>query len=137
MGLFEILGETFNPGKTGSADFNDKHKSDNYIWLRLAVSLILIGLAQYFFFFRGGRPFVLSSFLLGNMFFVIYLIIGYFINIKPNHNNLGWGSFPINNPFRYSDNINRYLVFFQVLFLPAKFVSQSLVSAYLNFSGRF
>ncbi|WP_266213722.1 hypothetical protein [Paraliomyxa miuraensis] len=56
-----------------------------------------------------------------------YLLVAYFIRPRPDFDNIGWLGGLIDNPFRYSDDINRFLMFLMVVLLPGRFVSDSLV----------
>lgn len=62
---------------------------------------------------------------------VIYLVLGFFIQPQPNIDNMGWFGGLINNPFRITDNFNRFIFFLKLLLLPGRFMSQSI----LNFLG--
>ena len=130
MGIFEIIGELIHPGPVGKIDFNDKeHKvRQKFIPLRFAISMIIIGIFEYLLLFKTGYYSDLNHILKVNSFLIIYLLIAHFIRIKPDYDNLGWVPFLINNPFRFSDNINRFLVILNVLFMPGKYISKSIAS---------
>ena len=132
MGIFEIIGELINPGAIGTIDVENKpdNSKQKFIIARFVVSLILIGLVEYWLFTKTVYGISLGYMMKANGALAIYLLIGYFIQVKPNYDNLGWIPFIINNPFRFSDNINRLLVLLMVLFIPGKYVANSIVEFY-------
>jgi hypothetical protein len=129
MGLFEIIGERRNPGPIGKIDFSDKYNSiqKKHITIRFIFSLIIIGIIEYLLIYETGWRNKMTNLLISNIVLLIYLVISLFINIRPNFNNTGMRSFLFDNPFRYSDDINRYLILLKVIFEPGKFISKSIV----------
>lgn len=132
MGIFEIIGELVNPGPAGRMDFNAREYKlrQKFIPVRLVLSLIIIGLIEYWIRFHAGYPEDFSYVLKANIFLVIYLLLAFAVRIQPDYDNLGWVPFVINNPFRLSDNFNRFLVILTILFAPGKYISRSLVEFY-------
>jgi hypothetical protein len=132
MGIFEIIGELISPGPIGKMDFNDKNYEirQKFIPIRFVISLIIIGIIEYLFVFQREYFNDFSQLLKVNTFLIIYLLIAYVIRIRPDFDNLGWVPFLINNPFRFSDNINRFLVILNILFMPGKYISKSIVGFY-------
>lgn len=57
------------------------------------------------------------KFLLG---FAVYLLLSYFIHPCPATRNMGWMGGVMDNPFRFSDDVNRFLLFFQAFLFPGK-----------------
>ncbi len=132
MGIFEIIGELISPGSIGKMDFNDKEYEirQKFIPIRFIISLIIIGIIEYLFVFQKEYFNDFSQLLKVNTFLIIYLLIASVIRIRPDFDNLGWVPFLINNPFRFSDNINRFLVILNILFMPGKYISKSIVGFY-------
>lgn len=132
MGIFEIIGELISPGPIGKMDFRDKdfEVRQKLIPIRFFISLIIIGAIEYLLIFRTSYFNDLSSVLKVNALLLIYLLIASTLRIKPDYDNLGWVPFLINNPFRISDNYNRFLVFLNILFMPGKYISKSVVAFY-------
>lgn len=129
MSLFEIIGELITPGPIGGLDFGDHVSNDKlkYIPIRFAISLIIICLIEYYFVFRPDIFDVKSAFVKVNIILWTYLLISYVLRVKPNYSNTGWVPFLINNPFRFSDNINRFLVLIEIIFYPGKYISRSII----------
>ena len=135
MWIFEIIGELINPSPVGKVELND----DDYdirqklIPIRFIISLIIIGIIEYLFVFQMEYLNNFSELLKVNAFLIFYLLIAYKMSIRPDYDNLGWVPFLINNPFRFSDNINRFLVILNLLLTPGKFISKSIVGFFRYF----
>lgn len=132
MGLFEWIGEHYNPGPTGSIDFKANQQPQGpppHINLRFLVAAGLFSAVQYGF-AAAGYLADFSQLLLAEGCLAAYLGMAYFIRVRPNFDNTGWVPFLINHPFRISDNFNRLLVFLWVIFAPGKFIAQAIVHFY-------
>ncbi|MHA7109879.1 hypothetical protein ACRTDU_07115 [Sunxiuqinia elliptica] len=132
MSIFELIGELFNPGQVGEIDFNDRRETYHrkFIIIRLVISLLLLGLLEYLF-LRYPKHYNDFVYILKvNAFLLIYLLISFKIKIRSNSDNLGWVPFLIDNPFRISDDFNRFLVVLKVLFMPGKYISSSIHNFY-------
>jgi len=57
----------------------------------------------------------------------VYTTIAFFIRPEPNTDNLGWGGGVANDPFQYSDNVNRFLWKAHCLLGPGRFTSETLL----------
>ena len=128
MSILEIFGELINPGQVGKVDLNDNRKSyhKKYINIRFAISMIILGLLEYLFLNQPKHYTDLGYVLRVNVFLFVYLLIAFKIRVRPNSENLGWVPFLIDNPFRISDDINRFLVVINMLFIPGKYISRSI-----------
>lgn len=138
MGLFELLGELFNPDPVGKISFNDKDSNlrKKLIPIRFIISLMIIGIVEYLMIFKTGDHNDLTYLLTFNIGLLLYLLTSKFINIEPEYDNLGWVPFLINNPFRLSDNVNRLLVILKLLFSPGKWISKSIVGFFQYLKGK-
>jgi len=58
-----------------------------------------------------------------------YLALAHVLRPEPDHTNMGLFGGLIDNPFSYEDDINRFLLSLQIVLLPGRFVSRSLVSS--------
>lgn len=120
MSLFEWLGESFNPGPVGYIDAGNRplfRRPLRRIW---AIFFMLSGFVVFYFLcwftISAGNPLVSWS------VFVVYMILCYFLTPIPDDSNLGLAGGLLNDPFRISDNMNRFLVIFYLLLLPGKLV---------------
>jgi hypothetical protein len=58
----------------------------------------------------------------------VYLLVAYVVHPHPELANVGWLGGLFDHPFRYSDDVNRLLVFLVVVLWPGRFVAESLVA---------
>lgn len=129
MGIFELLGELINPGPVGNIDFQDEdHKlRKKLVVIRFVLAVLILLGVEYLIIFTMNPFNSYLQLLKLHAIFLTYLLLAYRLRVNPDYDNLGWVPFLINNPFRISDNINRFLVLLNVLFLPGKFVAHSVV----------
>jgi hypothetical protein len=59
-----------------------------------------------------------------------YMAIGHFIRPEPNTDNLGWGGGLGNDPFKSSDNANRFLWRLHCLLGPGRFTAETFVDVF-------
>lgn len=129
MSLFEWLGESFNPGPVGSVDFGGQSRGSRprigvLVCFGLAVLLLGFWIYLVLSIWEVWSAVRLVKIALGT---VVYLLLGYTLHPKPDYSNIGWLGGLFDHPFRYSDDINRFLIFLTALLLPGRFVSESLV----------
>ena len=67
-----------------------------------------------------------SDFTMGALALLTYCVGGYAVRPQPNYNDVGLLGGLINNPFRISDNINRWLIAVLVVLAPGRFVATSI-----------
>jgi hypothetical protein len=60
---------------------------------------------------------------------VLYVAVAFFFRPQANTDNMGWGLGLANDPFQYSDNINRFLFKLHMLLGPGRFCSETLLDA--------
>ena len=128
MGLFEWFMERYNPGPTGYTEINQTNFENNSFKKWQFFLLIVIGMLAwtgllYLLFF----PQPTTDLVYKLLFLTIYFVASWFIQVKPRTDNLGWAGGLIDNPFRFSDDINRFLVFLQVFFLPGKLMVGTII----------
>ena len=54
---------------------------------------------------------------------VIYSVISFIVTPKPDYDDIGIAGGLIDNPFSYSDDINRFLIFLKILLLPGRIIA--------------
>ena len=124
LSIFEWIAEKFNPGPVGTVN----HANDDDSWQPRSKLLVwfltLIGLGIFGFFIWC----IIDSGHLwqGTLILVAYLFIAFMLSPKPEHQNMGWLGGVLDNPFRISDDFNRFLFFFALFLLPGKIVLYSL-----------
>ncbi len=127
MGLFEIFGESRNPGNVGSIEKNKDVELKQNLWLIIRNSILSIGIIGgiYLLIFSEGLDVVSLLLYLGVM--AIYCVVGYLIIPKPDYDNIGWLGGLIDHPFRYSDDLNRILIFLSAILYPGRFIATTVM----------
>lgn len=129
MGLFEIIGESFNPGSTGSVGIGGRQRpprSNGERMVRFIIaSILLLGSVTGLCYLVWPLTLTALAAIFGGL--ALYLLLGYFVRPRADTENLGLAGGLIDNPFRYSDDINRSLLFFQIVLWPGRFIGESYV----------
>ena len=130
MSIFEWLGEGSNPGPMGSMSIDTEQEPlppTPIVWICCVGSLgVLLGI--YYLVFAHIVPPSITSLLITIAVSVAYLAAGYFVECHPDTTNMGlWGTM-WDHPFRYSDDVNRSLLWLKIVLAPGRFVAWSLVN---------
>ncbi len=136
MSLIDGFLESENPSPVGKIEFNSPEPDDDeppekdLIWLAITIGLILVGIGLYWTFYNlsYGNSWQVSVKLCG---LVLYVMISYSLRVKPDYSNVGWLGGLMDNPFRISDNFNRWLVYLQALLVPGKLIVYSLLMSWV------
>lgn len=136
MSLFEWFLKPTNPGPVGSVNVDTPESDDGKppkkwsVWLTSAVGLFVTGVGLYWVFYNlsyaGAGPVILKLCCL-----TLYVLISHRITAKPDYTNVGWLGGLFDNPFRISDDANRWLIYLQALLFPGKLMAYSVVISYL------
>lgn len=128
MSLLEWMGERYNPGPSGSFRFgrgNRPPRSNGSVLLRLCVALAVIVLL-YYLVITQVSTFTLKTGAILSCILFAYCLLSYFVRPEPDTSNIGWLGGLMDNPFRYSDDINRFLLFLKILLIPGRFLAESI-----------
>lgn len=137
MGMFEWLGESWNPGPSGRLELNGDAPVRR-IWLpftlvrfSLTVGLlpVVVGAALWA---GSGEPF--QGFAAGAVY-VAYLVVGYVIRPNPDTSNVGMLGGLVDHPFRVSDDWNRFLVMLGLLLFPGYLLARPIAELFAYLSG--
>jgi hypothetical protein len=134
--LFEVFGEAANPGEIGSVHFGLRDKPDQtrtQLLVRLAFVLLLVAPALLWIGWTADLTFSAKLWIFG--LFAAYLTAALFVHPEADRDNIGFFGGLIDHPFRYSDNINRTLLFFEIVLGPGKFVAESIVWGFAVVAG--
>ena len=122
MSLFEYFGDN------NSDDIGTIEKAEHKKEISLTPSVItkgLIGITLFGLIEWGinlsGYPFIL------NIPLLIYLIIAYNVNPKPRMDKLGMLGGLIDHPFKYTDDINRTMLFLKIVLFPGRIIGTPIV----------
>jgi hypothetical protein len=134
MSIFEWLGEMFDPGPVGTVDgpgpvFGGMKK-------------ILVGI-----FSAGGLAlFIMAIWWIATtpditawkwyLSFSIYLAFSWAVTPRPDNRNLGWFGGFMDHPFRFSDDLNRMLVFAYILLFPGKLMVAGILFPFYLYKTR-
>ena len=137
MGLLEWFFESGNPGPVGKVEINSQEPDDDneppgkwLIYLMVVIGLFFTALALYWVFKNlpdEGFKRTLTKF----CYFTLYIVAGHFIRPAPDHTNVGWLGGLVDNPFRISDDYNRWLLLAQISLMPGRLISYSLIMSWL------
>ncbi len=129
MRVLEYLGESLDPRPMGSVGLGDDDTSRGApsltsVLVRAVAAAALVGGLLYFLRVHLGwggetRVWVGAS--------VTYVGLGYLLRPRPDTSNMGWLGGLVDDPFHYSDDVNRFLLFLAVVLYPGRFVGQALV----------
>jgi len=129
MSLFEWFGESFDPGPSGETHFGPRdrgRRSRANVLIRSGISLGLLGGLGYLMHQEMGiRDVAIYRNTAVGVFF--YSFVAYFVHPEPDTSNMGMFGGLMDHPLRYSDDVNRFLLFFLVILLPGRFLSEALV----------
>ena len=131
MSLLELLG----PKKTenlGTLELDKNNKPAPMTGGRLAKFLLALALLA------AALVAIYSSSRKGLLYLGLgaYLVASYFIKAKPNTSDLGMLGGLVDHPFKYTDDVNRALLFLKIALAPGKFVSRSIVDGFRAGRGR-
>jgi len=139
MGLLEWFLESGNPGPVGKVEINRSEPDGGddgeppkkwLVYIAVLIGLFLAATGLYWVFNNSNNEST-ERMLTKFGYLVLYVIIGHFIRAAPDHSNVGWLGGLVDNPFRISDDYNRWLLFAQIALLPGKFIAYGLVMSWL------
>jgi hypothetical protein len=128
MGLFEWLGETFKPGPIGHIYTNPQPLLPGGVKRIWIVLFSILGLG--IFALLTWQALSADDGVISFTAITSYLLVSYLVTPKPDMTNMGWLGGLINNPFRVSDNYNRFLFFLSAVLIPGKLVVFAVQSIY-------
>ncbi|WP_080057911.1 hypothetical protein [Spirosoma aerolatum] len=135
MSFLEWFLEPNNPGPVGKLEVNAPEPEDDeppkkwLMWVAIGIGLILVGISLYAVFYNLGYAGFRTVFV-KLCFLAIYVLLSHSITATPDYTNVGWLEGLIDNPFRISDDYNRWLIYIQVILLPGKLMAYSLIMSW-------
>lgn len=129
MSLYEYWYEQYDPQPVGSVDVNTEHVAQTnptVVFFKLfAATLITAGmfwLPYHFLPLQGWHSVAVSAGIV-----LLYIGIAFFFIPHPNSDNLGWMGGIMDDPFHYSDDWNRSLLFWRGALGPGRFVAGTIL----------
>ncbi|MEQ8784675.1 MAG: hypothetical protein RIC55_00175 [Pirellulaceae bacterium] len=130
--LFQYLGEQTDPRGVGTIEINTEyHARRKPLWL---VILKLVGLAVMlpvgFVLVVPLIPLPMwQALVVSSGVLMIYVGLAFFFRPEPDTDNMGWGGGLLNDPFHYSDDINRSLFTLHCVLGPGRFAAETVLDA--------
>ena len=131
VSFLELWGEEVDPGPVGTVEVGQEHepcRSAPLVWLRFLT--VVAGLPAIWYFSIREIPWPLwqaCAAVIGGT--LIYVAVAYLTVPQPNMDNLGFCGGLINNPCRWSDDMNRSLIALAIVLGPGRFVAESIFDA--------
>ena len=126
MTLREWLRASAEPGPIGRLHFGLRHRAKptrgGVIW-RGCAGLAVLGA---WILFMSGQSLDLGGCALAALLTVVYLVASFFVHPAPEASNVGWGGGMFDNPFRFSDGLNRFLFTLRLVLWPGRLVAECL-----------
>lgn len=130
--MYEFLGEQIDPRGVGKIEINTEYAARRKpLWL---VALKLVGLAAIL---PVGFALVVpliplpmwQALVVSAGVLLIYVGVAFFVRPEPDTDNMGWCGGLINDPFHYSDNLNRSLFTLHCVLGPGRFAAETVLDA--------
>lgn len=129
MSFYEYWCEQYDPQPIGSVELNTEHVAQRSEWVvffkLIAAMLMAAGLFWLPFHFlplTGWHSVVVAAGIA-----LIYVGLAFFFIPEANTDNLGWMGGMVDDPFHYSDDWNRSLMFFNAVLGPGRFIAGTML----------
>ncbi len=124
--MLEIIGEQVNPGSVGSFEFGGRrpdHPNHTAILVRtIIIGAISVALTVWAM-VEGVAAYKIGY---GVGFALTYVLAGWTFRPLPDTSNMGWLGGMMDNPFRWSDDLNRFMLFLKIVLWPGMIVADTL-----------
>ena len=135
--MFSIIGEAIDPGPVGTIEaaapeVKSRPRINIVVHFAFALSLfigIIVAMCLWCWGYWGWLIFSLCL-------LAVYLLAAHYLTPTPDYDNMGWLGGWFNNMFRYSDDLNWFLLFLKILLMPGAFVSEGMRDGFLLMLGR-
>ena len=134
MGLMELIGELMNPGEIGTIE-KVKREKEKRLHILILKTILAIAIAAGLYYWVFGISFHFKQFVTFVTIMAVYSAAGYFISPEPDYSNVGWLGGVFDNPFRFSDDINRMLIFVRVILIPGRLIATT-VASWIDYSKK-
>ena len=126
MSLFEILFERRNPGNVGHVEKTDPFESEVSKGVLIAETIFTLAFIGIILAAMLSNTTSIEGFVSISFLVVMYLVLAYNVNPQPDYENMGMFGGIFDNPFRYSDDINRFLLGLKVVLLPGRIATTTI-----------
>jgi len=133
MSLLEWLGESIDPGDIGSVKTGARPRGPRtrraiigcFVFASLLVGLWMFVLWALLY------PHSIAGRAIWSVLTLLYLTISYYVHPRPDMSNVGFIGGLVDHPLRWSDDINRLLIYLDILLEPGRFVAESTVDMFM------
>jgi hypothetical protein len=130
--FWEIFGESTDPqpmGSIGASSQYSQQKRPALVLLKFlgAAILVTVGYAMTVPFLPMLPLPLWQSVMLVTGAMLVYVGVAFFLRPEPNGDNMGWCGGMVDDPFHYSDDVNRLLFGLQMLLGPGRFVAETML----------
>jgi hypothetical protein len=134
MSLLEWLGESYTPGPIGDVEIGGRRRARQRArWGVVACFVVAAALLTawayvvlYVWQVRSWEWLAVNAGVT-----LAYLLLGYWVHPAPDMENLGLLGGAFDHPFRYSDDLNRQLLFLLMVLWPGRFIAESIVDSFV------
>ena len=132
MGWLEWLGESWDPQSPGAVTFGGPGDDEDNDGPSVPGLVIRFGIAVgalatvYYLLFAYLLPLTWQAVCITSAVVFAYLLIARFVRPEPEMDNLGWLGGLVDDPFHYSDDINRFLLFLLIVLAPGRLIARWL-----------
>jgi hypothetical protein len=132
MSLLEWLGESYSPEPLGEVEIGGGPRARArwavVVCFVLAAALLTAWAYVVLYVWQVRSP----EWLAINAGVVLaYLLLGYWVHPAPDMENLGMLGGLFDHPFRYSDDLNRHMLFLLIVLWPGRFISESIMDTFM------
>jgi predicted membrane channel-forming protein YqfA (hemolysin III family) len=127
MGLLEYLLERKNPGNVGSIESNSEPINRVSIPLLVVKSIIALLLLGGLFYITAGDRIGVGNVIVYGIIMLLYCSISYHVIPKPDTSNVGLFGGLVDHPFKFTDDLNRFLIFLSILLYPGRFIATTFL----------
>lgn len=127
MGLLEYLLERKNPGNVGTIESNSDPVDRISIPLLVVKSIIVLLLLGGLFYITAGDSLGVGNIIVYGIVMLLYCSISYHVIPKPDTSNIGLLGGLMDHPFKYTDDLNRFLIFLTILLYPGRFIATTFL----------
>jgi hypothetical protein len=127
MGLLEYLLERKNPGKVGTIESNSEpinRISIPLLIVKLVIALVILGGLLYI---TCGNNISVGNVVAFCIIMFLYCLISYHVVPKPDTSNVGLLGGLVDHPFKFTDDLNRFLIFLSILLFPGRFIATTFL----------
>lgn len=127
MGLLEYFFERKNPGKVGTIESNMEPIDRISIPLLIAKLVFVLLILGGLLYITSGPNISVGNVVVFVIIMFLYCTISYQVIPKPDMSNIGLFGGLVDHPFKFTDDLNRFLIFLSILLYPGRFIATTFL----------